>query len=299
MPDYDALAKRFQGVDYDALAAQASQPQAPPSPSVLNTLLDVAKGFGKGAAHTALDLGDLAGKLPVDLFDPTKGNLRGAIDKLYGQPGLSEAAFSDARQRSAYTNNAQRAGGAAETVAEMALPIGEAAKAVPTVGKAGAKFQSVMSAAKNVPIDVNAPGKVALRISELAERGGSMPKAARDFLKRVTDPKKGDMTYQEARDFASNISRISADEFNRLTPVIKREMGELRVALNESVAKAAEKAGKGAEYKSAMREYAQAMKIRDVINSAVEGVKKAAPYATVGGASAYLASKLGHLWASE
>ena len=284
MPDYDALAKRFQGVDYDALAAQASQPPAP-SPSALDMLKDLAIGFGKGAVHTGIDLADMAA-------------MSGMI------PGVSRAtlppeATERARENTAHSNMTQRVGGALETVGEMALPVTEAAGAVPTVAKAGSKFQSVMSAAKNVPIDVNAPGKVALRISELAERGGSMPMAVRKFLNRVTDPNKAEMTYEEARDFASNISRLSADEFNRLTPVMKREMGELRVTLNEAVARAAEKAGKGAEYKSAMREYAQAMKIRDAIDATLAGAKKALPYVSAGGAGTYLASKLAHLWSSS
>ena len=119
-----------------------------------------------------------------------------------------------------------------------------------------------MGAAKDVPIDVSAPGNVALRIYELAERGASMPKSVRDFLKRVTDPEKATLTYSEARDFASNISRLSANEMGRLTPVVANEVHKLRLALNKSVEVAARQAGKGDDYLAAMREYARAMKVR-------------------------------------
>lgn len=288
----------FSGIpaaDFTGIPKAGAPAAPPPSGGALSVLGDLAKGFGKGTAHTALDLGSFVGGLQ-NPFNPAGGNVRDAIDALYGMPGLSNTAFSAARDATAYANTPQAIGGGLEGLAEMAVPVGEAAAAIPTTAKAGAKFQAVMGAAKNVAVDMAKPGDVALRISQLAERGGSMPKAVRDLLKRATDPAKGPITYQEARDFASNISRISADEFNRLTPVIKREMGDLRVSLNGAIAQAAEKAGKGAEYKSAMREYAHAMQIRDAMDSVLEGAKKALPWATGVGAGTYAINKLYHLW---
>src|SRR5207253_11041554 len=101
-------------------------------------------------------------------------------------------------------------------------------------------------------------GEVALRIQQLADRGASMPQAVSKFLRRITDPEKAEMTYEEARDFASNISRLSANEFQRLSPVVAKEVAGLRVTLNRAVADAAGKAGKGQEYAQAMTEYARA-----------------------------------------
>lgn len=148
--------------------------------------------------------------------------------------------------------------------AQFALPMAKGAQllkgALPSTAKAGAKFQQVMGAAKDIPIDVSAPGDAALRIYQLSERGGTMPKVVRDFLKRATDPAKPAIAYQEARDFASNISRLSADEFGRLTPVMANEVHKLRIALNKSVEMAARQAGKGDDYLAAMKEYAQAAK---------------------------------------
>lgn len=256
----------------------------------MDTATDVAKGAVKGAAHTALDLGEAVHLIP----GVTKG-----IDALYGQPGLSDAAFKDARDRTAYTNAPQMVGGGLETAAEMAIPVGKAVEAVPTVAKAGKKFESVMAAAKNLPVDVNGPGQVALRINQLADRGGSMPMAVRKFLGRITDPAKGDFTYQEARDFASNISRLSANEYSRLTPVVAREVANLRVSLNQAVADTAKAAGKLDEYRSAMKEYAQAMRIRDAISAVAEGAKKSVPYATAAGAGYWLTSQLRRMLGSE
>lgn len=190
-------------------------------------------------------------------------------------------------------------GYALPTIAEMAAPVGVGAKVaaevLPSTARAGQNFQKVMAAAKDIPLDLSAPGQAALRIMDLAERGGAMPKAVRDFLRIATDPNKQTMTYEVGRDLASNISRLSADEMGRLTPVMAREVANLRVVLNKSLAQAAKQAGKLDEYQSAMREYANAMRVRNVVDSAIAGAKKSAPYASVAGAGYWLSKKFADL----
>lgn len=182
-------------------------------------------------------------------------------------------------------------GEALPIVGEMAIGgppvLGAAKAALPSAARAGSNFEKVMGAAKDIPVDVEPLGKVALRIMDLAERGGSMPKAVRDVLKRITDPNKAPMTYQEARDFAGNIGRLSVDEMNRLTPVVKRQVAELAAQLNKANADAAKLAGRGAEYKSAMREYARAMKMKDMIDTTLKHSKRAALAAAGLGGAAY------------
>ncbi len=242
-----------------------------------DTALDVAKGVAKGAAGTVLGAGELVGMIP---------GVRPAIDALYGQPGISEQAFREARQATTATNAPQMVGKGLETLGELAVPVGQAAEAIPTAAKAGAKFQEVMGAARSIPVDVNAPGQVALRIQQLSERGASMPMVVRKFLNRITDPAQAAPTYEEARDFASNISRLSSQEYQRLSPVVAREVANLRVTLNKAVGDAAAKAGKGAEYAKAMNDYARAMKIRDTVDAVIAGAKKAALPAAIGGGAA-------------
>ncbi len=183
------------------------------------------------------------------------------------------------------------------TLALAALPMVAkgAMGAIPSKARAAGNFQQVMGAAKNVPIDISEPGNAALRIVQLGERGGTAPRAVTQFVRRVTDPAKPTMTYEEARDFASNISRLSADEYNRLPPAMQREMIQLRVALNGSVAKAASAAGKGAEYAAAMKEYAQAARLAQLGDNIWSGVKRSAPYLTAAGATSYGIHKLSDL----
>lgn len=150
-----------------------------------------------------------------------------------------------------------------------------------------------MAAAKNVPVDVAAPGDAALRIQQLAERGGTMPRMVRQFIQRTTDPTQAPMNYGEGRDFYSNISRLSADEYNRLTPVIQREVGNLRVALNGALQSAADTVGQGENYAKGMSEYASAAKLNSFKDALVEALKKGAiPVASGAGAGYYLGSKL-------
>lgn len=178
-------------------------------------------------------------------------------------------------------------------VASLAAPVGAAVKtgvnAIPSAARAGQKFTQVAGAAKDIAIETKEVGDAALRIYQLSERGGSMPKAVRDLLKRVTDPSKAAMNYPESRDFASNISRLSANELQRLTPVLKREVAKLSAALNKANADAAKAAGKGAEYKEAMREYAKAKQLEDAMAIVIKKATRAAlPAAGLGGAAYWL-----------
>lgn len=250
-------------------------------------------GFMRGAAAGAVDL------------------VQGAVSNVTGQLNSKLDAENETRRTMGAPETATMprvekpenfsgtVGSALPVVAEMALGgaagVKGVAKAIPTTAKAGAKFQEVMGAAKNVPIDVKDVGDVSLRIYQLAERGGSLPMAVRKILNRMTDPNKAPMLYEEARDFASNISRLSADDFGRLTPAVAREVANLRVTLNHANAMAAKQVGKLDEYNAAMREYAQAMRIRNVVDAAIAGAKKSAPYATAAGLGGWLGQKFAKL----
>jgi hypothetical protein len=241
-------------------------------------------GFLRGAGAGALDLlqgaaanvtGQLNTKLDAENVTRKEGGLKetATAPRVEQPEGLSGAV-----------------GAALPMVGEAMIggaPVAKGAyNAIPRAARAGEKFQQVSAAAKDVVVETKEIGDAALRIYQLSERGGSMPKAVRDLLKRVTDPAKPGMAYPEARDFASNISRLSADEMQRLTPVMKREVAQLSAALNKANAEAAKAAGKGAEYKSAMREYAKAKQLSDAMDVVIKRAKQAAlPAAGLGGAA--------------
>jgi hypothetical protein len=149
-----------------------------------------------------------------------------------------------------------------------------AAKAMPGViarglgastARAGETLGAVRQAAGAVPIEMGDAAQVATRITELAQRGGSMPRAVRQILGRINDAEKGPMTFDEVRDFYSNISRLSTNEYHRLTPVMQREVGNLRSVLHEALTKGAETVGKGEDYASAIREYAKGSQLESTV----------------------------------
>lgn len=247
-------------------------------------------GFLRGAGAGAVDLAqgavsNVTGQMNTKLDAENVTRREAALPETATAPRVEQpAGFSGT------------VGAALPVVGEMALGGAPAAKAasaaIPRAARAGEKFQEVMSAAKNVPIDNAEVGDSALRILQLAERGGSMPMAVRKIINYQTDPAKPKLTYEVARDFASNISRLSKDEYGRMTPVVAREVARLSATLNQANAKAAQLAGKGAEYKAAMREYARAKRIEDAIASTLSGAKKALPIAGAAGAGAWLTGKI-------
>lgn len=218
-----------------------------------------AHGVYSGAPEA---VGDFMASLPLGLARATKGaaeitqsgkTLQGTKDIVGG--GMQAA-----------TIPASFAGGAATE---------GAAGLIPNTERAGAALNEVMGAAKNIPVDLSATGDAALKAAKLAESGGSMPKVIRDFLRRATDPEKGPMTYEEARDFYSNATRLSADEAGRLTGVMKKQLTDFTVALKEATREAAARAGKGQKFDQAMKEYRNAIQLKDAKEKITEMAKDA------------------------
>lgn len=132
--DYAALATQARGggaVDYAALAERARGPRRPVVAdgdtfadkirNAASVLGHGALGAVKGAAHTALDLGELAGNA---------GLLPGQI------PGMPNVAVDAGRAATAYDGTAERIGGGLETVAELAAPALEVGKLALAGGRA-------------------------------------------------------------------------------------------------------------------------------------------------------------------
>lgn len=241
-----------------------------PSLGKAEPLAAASAGFMRGVGSGAMDL------------------LQGAASKLVNTFAVDESGTGPNSPAPAPNTMSGNVGSALPDVAMMAMPMDAAAGALPSATRAGAKFQQVMGAAKDIPVDLAEAGNTALRITQLSERGSSMPMAVRKFIAYATDPNKPPMTYEVARDFASNISRLSVDEMKRLQPVVKREIAQMSAQLNKANAEAAKAAGKGAEYKSAMREYANAMRMKDAIDAAIKHSGKAALGAAGLGGAAYL-----------
>lgn len=247
-----------------------------------------------------------AGGAAVDMAEGAKANLVGSVFE-----GGDLIRRATGMERVIDRPEVQASMTAPETVAgkvgEYAAPVAGAAglvkagiSALPNAARAAKGFQEVMGAARNVAVDLSQPGNVALRIQQLADRGASMPMAVRKFLNRATDPNKAGMVYEEARDWASNFSRLSRAEFQRLSPSVAREVAELRVQMNAAVGQAAKQAGKMDEYNAAMKEYAQAMRLKEAIDKSLRAVKKAAlPVGALGGGAYWFNREIGSMFGRD
>lgn len=144
-----------------------------------------------------------------------------------------------------------------------------ASDSIPSAKYAGKILESVMGDAAHAPVTPSAISDPLLRLNELGQRGSTVPKAARQLLTRLTDPEAGPLAYRESRDFASNISRLSSNEAQKVTPVVKKALGDLRTALHSDIGAAADTVGRGQDYSDAIREYANASRISDAGKKAI------------------------------
>lgn len=129
------------------------------------------------------------------------------------------------------------------------------ANKIPSKARAGANFQAVMEAARNVPIDTTEAGNAALRAEQLSKTGSTLPKVLNDFLKYPGDRP---LNYEIGRDFASNAGALSASEKLASNPQMLRQVGQFASAMKEANRAAAAEVGMGGLYDSAMAEYAKA-----------------------------------------
>jgi len=142
------------------------------------------------------------------------------------------------------------------------------AEAIPSTERAGAALQEIKGAAGDVPIDMTKPGNTALELYTQSQRGATLPKVVRDFVQRATKPDSEPITYAEAKDFQSNVSRLSANEKMNLNPNTQRLLGQLNADLKDSLQSAADTAGKGQKFAQAMKEYHDAMSIQGFSDAA-------------------------------
>jgi len=103
-----------------------------------------------------------------------------------------------------------------------------------------------------------------LRAMDLNERGNNAPRVVKQLLKRTTEPEAPPLTYKEARDFGSSLSRMSSHEAQRMTPAMKAQVSQLAKAFSGDTQAAAEAVGRGDDFVKAMRDYSRASRNAEI-----------------------------------
>lgn len=118
--------RRFEKTAAPTTTPQTQQPQGP---SMMETalqrsgipgMIDVAKGAGKRVLDYAVSGGEILHKIP---------GVSGAVDRLYGQEGLSQQSFPQAHEALAPQNTGEAIGRFGTDVASMAVPMGQVTRA--------------------------------------------------------------------------------------------------------------------------------------------------------------------------
>ena len=178
---------------------------------------------------------------------------------------------------------------------------------LPNKANAGPIFEFILGKAKESPIKLDNVLPILSRLKELDATGGGSPRVVRALAKRLerfrsfidkdtgVEEMSPQLTYREARDFYSNISRLAGQLRDKagtqVSSSVAREVGKLRQALSddimsglESVSKVAKTGGDdlAAMYQRAMTTYAKGAQFDEQIARLGKVWERAWPY-TVGG----------------
>ena len=147
----------------------------------------------------------------------------------------------------------------------MAGPEVEAAGAmIPSTEKAAKILGEVAEHANDVPVRLKNTWPAMDEFIKYAKSGGTQPKVITDMLARLDDLNKGsNMTYEEARRFYTNISRLSDAEMSTLNPNMRRLMGGVKEAFKKDIGDAAEQVNQAANYYKGLKEYAKAANLEE------------------------------------
>lgn len=175
---------------------------------------------------------------------------------------------------------------AAPIIEKAAGAVGAAKEAIPSAQHAAQALNELKQEVGNVPINVEKPASTAFEIWKQSERGADLPSTVRKLVTRLTDLEAEPMTYEEAKDFQSNISNLSASERMQVNANTGRLVGKLNAELKDALKEAADTEGQGQKFVDAMREYHRAMKIQGVKDEVASKAIKTLVYGLLGGAAA-------------
>lgn len=266
------------------------------SPQDVNQMLTPQTGTQVLAKYATIG----AGVVPAAVAAPgaTVGGLVGGTLGGVAGHAVGQAAGLTPQQTSVLEDVGGVTGGTAGALGGNAVGPTIAGKIYPPAMKEAAAglLQSVAHDANKVPVQLNNAGDAALSLMDWQKKTQLGP-TINKFLNRVTNPKQGPLTYEEARDFYQLLGKMSADETMKIAPPVRRDLTRMVVGLKQDIGDAADQVGQAANYYKGMGDYAKAAKLQDWYDLAqkyaIRGGLAAAGMAGVGTAAKFVTEGLG------
>jgi hypothetical protein len=246
-----------------------------PTPEENNksALFDGLKGMGKSLVDTAQSIHN--SNMAVA---PQNSPLRQAAPFSSGDKLLPHV------DPSTHGDPDQMAGKVFGNIAQMAAPIGEGAKVLPSAERAGAKLSELGTRFKGVPVSLANTAPELKEAASISTAGGGPMGAAGNLMER-SQINPSPMDFPEARKYYSNVSELSGDEAKAMKPSMKRQIGNVRQAFHSDLMSAANQAqpateigyrgqpmnSGGGEYDNAVSEYRHAKQLQSFGKKAAVG----------------------------
>lgn len=307
------------GIDYDALAQKHGASTAPPATTTtpppegfLHSLgsslgvtgdapapdahpiltgakrliggpaLEAGEGLVKGAMRSGGELVDAYKSYKSG--NPAEAKLHAINAVPIMGPGMTKATDQYAQgdtggEMGTLIGTAMQAAPIALGAADAAFPNRPLVGQIPSKARAGAKFESLNKDLANQPVPLKSSVQPLQRVTEIGERGSTLPTPVTKLLQRSQSPLGTDMTFPEARDFQGSLSDLSGSDKLAMNGRVRGGVAQLNKGLFSDIQDAADAAGRGEDYASAMKEYRRAA----MLGNAAKGAAKIAVPAAVGG----------------
>jgi hypothetical protein len=250
------------------------------------------KGYSGMNSGVSPDQAQFMGSVPLGLSKVATGIAQTPSHPVQGPLHAVAGALQAATIPTAFVApEATEAVGEAANAAKTAI----AGKISPAAMKeaAGGMLQSVAHDANKIPVQLENAGDAALRLMDWQKKTQLGP-TVNKFLNRITNPKLGAMTYEEARDFYQLLGKLSADETMKMAPPVKRDLVQMVVGLKQDIGNAADQVGKAADYYQGLSDYARASKLQGWYDAAKDVLSKEAVSGVIKGLGLGAGGALGY-----
>jgi hypothetical protein len=273
------------------LTPQGPMPYKQAVQSNVPGVAEAAMGFGNPASQTTKDAARAVGEgatyaAPTFLGPST---LLGRMALTGGAAGANTAITGGSPKDVALSTAAgallQGAGEKVPSFLSRYLPSGLKAGA-------SAAFDAASEAAGSNPVSAEGAGQAALGAQEMQQAGRTMPRVMQRFLSRVTAPNAEPLSYDEARQYYSAASELSANEKAAITPAMRRQLNQFKSALGDAISQTADQAGVGQQYQQGMGDYRTAKRMEDAWQKGWDVTKKKIIPGLLGGGAAGAGYKL-------